>query len=131
MDKKNKKNISKRPENKKPTCLQWNIVIYDDTFESLLGLSNVGTDELVKEPLSRILFCCFRLKDQILDHTTLCRFYNEIVAKKVYEILLKKINKELEKHQAIVKRGVIVNANITVRVPCFQGAPIYVVRPLC
>ncbi|XOD67311.1 MAG: hypothetical protein ACMUEL_04925 [Flavobacteriales bacterium Tduv] len=36
-------------------------------------------------------------------------FRNEIVAKKVYEFLLKKINKELGKHQAIVKTGVIVN----------------------
>ncbi|XOD67273.1 MAG: hypothetical protein ACMUEL_04715 [Flavobacteriales bacterium Tduv] len=48
------------------------------------------------------------------DHTILCRFLNEIVAKKAYERLLKNINKELEKHQAIVKTGVIVDANITV-----------------
>ncbi|XOD67034.1 MAG: hypothetical protein ACMUEL_03220 [Flavobacteriales bacterium Tduv] len=38
-----------------------------------------------------------------------------IVAKKTYESLLKKINKVLEKHQAIVKTGVIVDASITVR----------------
>ncbi|XOD67481.1 MAG: hypothetical protein ACMUEL_05925 [Flavobacteriales bacterium Tduv] len=42
------------------------------------------------------------MEDQIPDHTILCRFRNEIVAKKAYEHLLKKINKELEKHQAIV-----------------------------
>ncbi|XOD66895.1 MAG: hypothetical protein ACMUEL_02375 [Flavobacteriales bacterium Tduv] len=36
---------------------------------------------------------------------SLCRFHNEIVAKKAYNRLLKKINKELEKHQAIVKIG--------------------------
>ncbi|XOD68050.1 MAG: hypothetical protein ACMUEL_09330 [Flavobacteriales bacterium Tduv] len=41
-------------------------------------------------------------------------FRNEIVAKKAYEPLLKKINKELEKNQAIVKTGVIVDASITV-----------------
>ncbi|XOD68214.1 MAG: transposase [Flavobacteriales bacterium Tduv] len=46
-------------------------------------------------------FCGFRLEDQIQDHTTLCKFRNEIVAKKTYKSLLKKINKELEKHQAI------------------------------
>ncbi|XOD67597.1 MAG: transposase [Flavobacteriales bacterium Tduv] len=40
-------------------------------------------------------FCYFQLKDQIPDHTKLCRFRNEIVAKKVYECLLKKINKGL------------------------------------
>ncbi|XOD67129.1 MAG: transposase [Flavobacteriales bacterium Tduv] len=70
--------------------------------------SNVGTEELVKESLSGIRFCGFRLEDQIPDHTTLCIIRNEIVAKKAYEVLLKKINKELEKHQAIVKIGVIV-----------------------
>ncbi|XOD68160.1 MAG: transposase [Flavobacteriales bacterium Tduv] len=49
-------------------------------------------------------FCGFQLEEQITDHMTLCRVRNEIVAKKVYERLLKKINKELEKHQAIVKK---------------------------
>ncbi|XOD68058.1 MAG: transposase [Flavobacteriales bacterium Tduv] len=47
--------------------------------------SDIGTEKLVKESLSCMRFCCFRLEDQIPDHTTLCRFCNEIVAKKVYE----------------------------------------------
>ncbi|XOD67570.1 MAG: hypothetical protein ACMUEL_06455 [Flavobacteriales bacterium Tduv] len=37
------------------------------------------------------------MEDQIPYYTTLCRFHNEIVTEKVYELLLKKINKELEK----------------------------------
>ncbi|XOD67367.1 MAG: transposase [Flavobacteriales bacterium Tduv] len=77
-------------------------------------LSDVGTEELVKESLSFMRFCGVRLEDQTPDHTTLCRVRNKIVAKKAYELLLKKINKQLEKHQAIVKTGVIVDANITV-----------------
>ncbi|XOD67985.1 MAG: transposase [Flavobacteriales bacterium Tduv] len=77
-------------------------------------ISDVGTEELVEEFLSCMRFCGFRLEDQIPDHTTLCRFRNEIVAKKVYEQLLKKINKELEKHQKIVETGVIVEASIRV-----------------
>ncbi|XOD67595.1 MAG: transposase [Flavobacteriales bacterium Tduv] len=60
-------------------------------------LSDVETEELVKESLSCIRFYSFRLEDQIPDHTILCRFRNEIVAEKVYQILMKKINKELEK----------------------------------
>ncbi|XOD67038.1 MAG: transposase [Flavobacteriales bacterium Tduv] len=44
-------------------------------------------------------FCGFLLDDKIPDHTTLCRVNNEIVVKNTYESLLKKINKELEKHQ--------------------------------
>ncbi|XOD67861.1 MAG: transposase [Flavobacteriales bacterium Tduv] len=63
-----------------------------------MDLSDIGTEELVKDLLSCMRFCRFRLEDQIPDHTTLCRFRNEIVAKKAYVRLLKKINKELEKH---------------------------------
>ncbi|XOD68070.1 MAG: hypothetical protein ACMUEL_09440 [Flavobacteriales bacterium Tduv] len=48
-------------------------------------------------------FCFFRLEDKIPDYMILCIFRNEIVAKKEYERLLKKINKKLEKHRAIVK----------------------------
>ncbi|XOD66591.1 MAG: transposase [Flavobacteriales bacterium Tduv] len=77
-------------------------------------LSDVATEELVKEYLICIRFYGFQLEDQIPDHTILCRFCNEIVAKKAYEILLKKINKELEKNQAIVKKRVIVGVSITV-----------------
>ncbi|XOD66859.1 MAG: hypothetical protein ACMUEL_02175 [Flavobacteriales bacterium Tduv] len=62
----------------------------------------------MKESLICIYFFGFRLEDQIPDHMTLSIFSNEIVAKKPYESLLKAINKELEKHQAIVKTGMIV-----------------------
>ncbi|XOD68211.1 MAG: transposase [Flavobacteriales bacterium Tduv] len=53
-------------------------------------LSYVGTEKLVKESLSFLHFYVFRLEDQIPDYTTLCRFRNEIVAKKAYELLLKR-----------------------------------------
>ncbi|XOD68091.1 MAG: hypothetical protein ACMUEL_09575 [Flavobacteriales bacterium Tduv] len=56
------------------------------------------------------------------------RFRNEIVAKKAYERLLKKINKKLEKHQAIVKTGVMVDVSITVSLLAPKGAPTYVVE---
>ncbi|XOD67640.1 MAG: hypothetical protein ACMUEL_06865 [Flavobacteriales bacterium Tduv] len=56
----------------------------------------------------------FDWKIRYQDHTTLCRVRNEIVAKKAYKRLLKKINKELETHQVIVKTEVIVDTRITV-----------------
>ncbi|XOD67598.1 MAG: transposase [Flavobacteriales bacterium Tduv] len=91
-------------------------------------ISNVGTEELVKESLSFMRFFGFLLEEKIPDYTTLCRFSNEIVAKKAYERLLKKINKKLEKHQAIVKTGVIVNASITVIPTAPNGVPTHVVK---
>ncbi|XOD67400.1 MAG: hypothetical protein ACMUEL_05440 [Flavobacteriales bacterium Tduv] len=68
-----------------------------------------------------MLFFGFRLEDQIPDYTNLCKFRNGIVAKKAYESLLKKINKVLEKRQDIVKKGVIVDASITVSLPLPKG----------
>ncbi|XOD68256.1 MAG: transposase [Flavobacteriales bacterium Tduv] len=91
-------------------------------------LSNVGTEELVKKAISCMLFSGFRLEDQILDHTILFRFRNEIVTKKEYECLLKKINKVLEKHQAIVKTGVIVDTSLTMSYLATKGAFTYVIK---
>ncbi|XOD67706.1 MAG: transposase [Flavobacteriales bacterium Tduv] len=53
---------------------------------------------MVKDFIGCMRFCCFLLEDQILDHTTLCDFLNEYSSQKDYENLIKKINKELEKH---------------------------------
>ncbi|XOD67304.1 MAG: hypothetical protein ACMUEL_04890 [Flavobacteriales bacterium Tduv] len=66
------------------------------------------------------------MEDKIQYYMTLCRFCNEIVAKKAYELLLKKINKELEKNQAIVKTGVIVDVSITVSSLAPKGGPTFV-----
>ncbi|XOD67828.1 MAG: transposase [Flavobacteriales bacterium Tduv] len=79
----------------------------------------------MKKSLNCMRFLSFRLEDQIPDHTNICRFCNEIVPKKAYKCLLKKINKELEKHQAILKIGVIVDSSITVS-PFVPKGPTYV-----
>ncbi|XOD67932.1 MAG: transposase [Flavobacteriales bacterium Tduv] len=46
----------------------------------------------MKESFIFIGSSSFRLEDYTPDHTTLSRFRNEIVAKKTYKILLKKLN---------------------------------------
>ncbi|XOD66818.1 MAG: transposase [Flavobacteriales bacterium Tduv] len=48
-------------------------------------LSKLSTEDLVKYSIDCMRFCGFRLEDQIPDHTTLCKFRNEIVDKKTYE----------------------------------------------
>ncbi|XOD67033.1 MAG: transposase [Flavobacteriales bacterium Tduv] len=45
-------------------------------------LSDVGMEELMKESLSCMRFCGFRLEDQIPEHTNLCRFRNEYSSQK-------------------------------------------------
>ncbi|XOD68202.1 MAG: transposase [Flavobacteriales bacterium Tduv] len=100
----NKKNISKSQEIKGQPAYS-EISLFKMMFLShWYDLSDVGTEELVKKSLSCMRFCCFRLENQITNYTILCRFCNEIVAKKEYEFLLKNINKELENHQEIIKK---------------------------
>ncbi|XOD67702.1 MAG: transposase [Flavobacteriales bacterium Tduv] len=60
-------------------------------------LSDVRTEELLKVSLICMSFCDLRLEGHIPDHTPLCKFCNEIVAKNTYESLLKKINKLFRK----------------------------------
>ncbi|XOD67447.1 MAG: transposase [Flavobacteriales bacterium Tduv] len=45
-------------------------------------LSDVGTKELVKNSIGCMRFSGFRLENQTSDHTNLCKFHNEIVAKR-------------------------------------------------
>jgi IS5 family transposase len=47
------------------------------------------------------------------DNSTLSRLRTELTQKRVYEQLFKSMNKQLEKHQIIVKKGVLVDASIT------------------
>ncbi|XOD66494.1 MAG: transposase [Flavobacteriales bacterium Tduv] len=51
-------------------------------------INDIGTEELVKESLSCTSFCVFRLEGQTQYHTTLCRFRNEVIAKKAYKSLV-------------------------------------------
>ncbi|XOD67643.1 MAG: transposase [Flavobacteriales bacterium Tduv] len=69
-----------------------------------------------------MIFCDFRLEDQIPDHTTLCKFRNEIVAKKAYDRLLKNINKELEKYQVILQNRSDSRFQYHSDLPCSQGS---------
>ncbi|XOD67631.1 MAG: transposase [Flavobacteriales bacterium Tduv] len=69
------------------------------------------------------------MENKILDHMNLCRFRNEIVDKKAYENLLKKINKELKNTQDIVKTRVILEMLVLlVRSFALNGSPSYVVE---
>ncbi|XOD67751.1 MAG: hypothetical protein ACMUEL_07525 [Flavobacteriales bacterium Tduv] len=70
----------------------------------------------------------FNWKIRSPDRMALYRFHNEIVVKKAYELLLKDINKELRKHQVMVKIGVILYACITVNTFSPRGDPTSVVE---
>jgi len=52
------------------------------------------------------------LDNSVPDHSVISRFRTELTKKGVYEKLFKAMNKQLEKHEIIVKTGAIVDASI-------------------
>ena len=77
-------------------------------------LSDPGVEDLVNDSLSAMRFCGLDLEDDVPDHSTLSRFRSELVAKKAYDRLLRKINNQLKQRGIMVKQGrAKVDASIT------------------
>ncbi len=69
------------------------------------SLSDVQTEEIVNDSLSTMKFCGLALEDSVPDHSTLSRFRTELTQKKAYDRLLRKINRQLNKHHLLVRNG--------------------------
>ena len=77
-------------------------------------LSDPGVEDLVNDSLSAMRFCGLDLEDDVPDHSTLSRFRSELVGKKAYDRLLRKINKQLKQRGIMIKQGrAKVDASIT------------------
>ena len=59
------------------------------------NLSDPGVEDMVNDSLSAMRFCGLHIEDDVPDHSTLSRFRKELVEKKAYDRLLKKINQPL------------------------------------
>ena len=89
------------------------------------GFSDVQTEEMVNDSLSMMKFCGLSLEDNVPDHSTLSRFRSELTRLKAYDRLLKSINKQVSKHDLIVKNGVKVDASLTQSPFTPKGKPTY------
>ena len=76
------------------------------------GLSDYEVEDRVNDSISFSRFVGISLDDSVPDHSVLSRFRTEMTRKGVYEKLLKALNKQLDKHNILVKRGAIVDASI-------------------
>lgn len=76
-------------------------------------LSDIKTENLVNDSLSAMRFCKLSLEDSVPDHSTLSRFRTELTVNNGMDKILNAFNKQLEKHNLIVKTGVKVDASIT------------------
>jgi len=81
-------------------------------LQTWYGLSDYEIEDRLNDSISFSKFCGLTMDEVAPDHSTLSRFRTEMTQKKVYDKLLRAMNKQLEKHQIIVKKGAIVDASI-------------------
>ena len=75
-------------------------------------LSDPGLEEAVSDRWSFLRFTGFSFESSIPDETTICRFRNHLLKKGLYKKLLSQINRQLEGHGILVKKGAIVDASL-------------------
>jgi len=78
------------------------------------GLSDPGLEEALNDRISFIRFSGFSLMSSLPDHSTICRFRNNLLELGLYEKLLEEIVRQLEAKGLLVResRGAIVDATI-------------------
>ena len=81
-------------------------------LQSWYGLSDYEVEDRINDSISFGYFCGLTIEQTAPDHSTLSRFRSAMTRCGVYEKLFKEINKQLEAHSIIVKRGAIVDASV-------------------
>jgi transposase, IS5 family len=83
-------------------------------METWFNQSDPAVEDMVNDSLSAMKFCQLELEDDVPDHSTLSRFRKELVEKKAYDRLLKKVNNQLKAKGLMVKQGSAkVDASLT------------------
>ena len=78
----------------------------------------------MNDRLSFRRFAGFGLDDDTPDHTTLCRFRNDLVAAGLTEKLFAEINRQLDRLGLVMKRGTLIDATLVeaaTRPPAFDS----------
>jgi transposase, IS5 family len=86
-------------------------------FKALLlaqwyGLSDEGLEEALNDRLSFRRFVGLGLDGATPDHTTLCRFRNDVAAAGLGEKLFLEMNRQLERLGLVLKRGTLIDATL-------------------
>jgi len=76
------------------------------------GLSDQDAESAMFDRISFVRFVGLSLDESVPDHTTICRFRNTLMEKRLLQPLLDEINKQMEKQGKLVKKGVAVDASI-------------------
>ena len=81
-------------------------------LQTWYGLSDYEVEDSVNDRISFSYFCGLNIDQVAPDHSTVSRFRTALTDSGAYESLFKEINTQLESHQIIVKKGVIVDASV-------------------
>ena len=91
-----------------PAILMFKILLLQQWY----GLSDQEAEFAMLDRISFIRFVGLSLEESVPDHTTICRFRNALVEKKLLQMLLDEVNSQMEKQGRLVKKGVAVDASI-------------------
>lgn len=81
-------------------------------LQTWYNLSDYEVEDRLNDSLSFSKFAGMASEDLAPDHSTISRFRSLMSKNKVYDRLLNEINRQLELHQIIVKKGVLVDASV-------------------
>ena len=76
------------------------------------GLSDADLEEALNDRMSFRRFVGLALEAAAPDHTTLCRFRNELAAQGLAEKLFSEFGRQLEARGLILKRGTMIDASL-------------------
>jgi IS5 family transposase len=91
-----------------PPLAMFKIVLLQQWY----GLSDPGAEEAVRDRLSFRRFCGVPLDEETPDHSSIWRFRQRLAKLGLSEQLLAEVNRQLDAHGLIVKRGTLVDATI-------------------
>jgi IS5 family transposase len=81
-------------------------------LQNWYGLSDYEVEDRVNDSISFSYFCGLNIDEVAPDNSTLSRFRTAMTIAKVFDKLFKEINKQLEAHNIIVKKGALVDASV-------------------
>ncbi|MDD2576874.1 MAG: transposase [Bacteroidales bacterium] len=89
------------------------VCYYSKTLlQTWYNLSDYEVEDQVNDRISFSKFLGLSLEDNCPDHSLISRFRTEMTKRKVYDKLLKEINKQLVIHGILVKRGILLDASV-------------------
>lgn len=81
-------------------------------LQSWYGLSDYEVEDRVNDSLSFSYFCGMTIEQVAPDHSTVSRFRTAMTKTNTFEKLFASINSQLERHNIIVKSGIIIDASV-------------------